>query len=258
MPKRIHDGLKKRCPRNPRTGKRCARRDWPKCPHPWHFSFHHKGREHRYSLDVVARVRGLRPPRSKAEAIVWRDQLRTDIRNNAFVDPSGAPPAVTPDAELTFGDVCDEYLKRHVYSPTRRARGRREMEILIAMARRAEIPAAHGATVRLEMKPIDAITRADVEAVRTWRRQEQDAGHSQRGAKGGEVGINRLLSRLRHVFSWAIAEGHLNETPFKRGPVSVRMETSVEGARTRRLGPTMTLLDGSVIEGEEARLLVFV
>jgi integrase len=110
------------------------------------------------------------------------------------------------------------------------------METLIAMGRRAEIPAANDATIRLEQKPIDAITKADVEAVRTWRRQEQAASKSQSGAKGGEVGTNRLLSRLRHVFSWAIAEGYITDTPFKRGPVTVlKLESSVEGARTRRL-----------------------
>ncbi|MEQ1761468.1 MAG: site-specific integrase, partial [Vicinamibacterales bacterium] len=58
------------------------------------------------------------------------------------------------------------------------------------------------------------------------------------------------------VFAWAVAEGHLTETPFKRGPVSVvRLETSVEAARTRRLEPSVTLPDGTVREGEEARLL---
>jgi integrase len=110
------------------------------------------------------------------------------------------------------------------------------MEILIRMLRRAEIPAANGTTVLLEAKPIDAITRADVEAVRIWRRREQANGGSRPGAKQGEVGTNRLLSRLRHVFSWAIAEGHVSETPFKRGGVTVvKLEASVEGARTRRL-----------------------
>ena len=160
------------------------------------------------------------------------------------------------DARLTFGDVCNQYLTRHVQIPTRRPRSRREMEILVALLCRAEIPVAHSATARLGTKPIDAITRADVEAVRAWRRREQAAGTSRPGAKGGEVGTNRLLLRLRHVFSWAIAEGHLTETPFKRGPVSVvKMETSVEGARTRRLEPSITLPDGTVREGEEVRLL---
>jgi integrase len=246
MPKRVHDGLKKRCD--------CGKRKWPKCTHGWHFSLHHGRHEHRYSLDVIARARGEHRPTSKTEAEVWRDRLRSEIRAGKFVDPAAPPPV--SDARLTFGDVADQYLKRHVQTPTRRPRGRREMEIMVALVRRAEIPAAKGATVRLETKPMDAITRADVEAVRTWRRSEQAAGVSRPGAKGGEVGINRLLSRLRHVFSWAIAEGHITETPFKRGPVSVvKMETSVEGARTRRLEPSMPLPDGKVRDGEETRLL---
>ena len=123
------------------------------------------------------------------------------------------------------------------------------------MLRRAEIPAANGATIRLEPKALTAITRADVEAVRTWRRPRQ-ASHKRQGAKGGEVGTNRLLSKLRHVLNWAIAEGQVETTPYKRGPVwVVKLETSVENARTRRLEPTMTLPDGKVRDGEETRLL---
>lgn len=130
------------------------------------------------------------------------------------------------------------------------------MEILIAMLRRAEVPAARGTTVRLEEKPISEITRADVEAVRAWRRSEQAMGTSKPGSKGGEVGTNRLLSRLRHVFSWAIVARHLIDTPFKRGPISVvKMESAAEGARTRRLEPSVTLGDGTVKDGEEDRLL---
>ena len=130
------------------------------------------------------------------------------------------------------------------------------MEILIALLRRAEIGAANGAVVRLEAKALDVIVRADVEAVRAWRRMQQAAGKSRPGTKGGEVGTNRLLSRLRHMFSWAIAEGYIEDTPFKRGPVSVvKLETSVEGARTRRLEPSVVLPEGTTQDGEEARLL---
>jgi integrase len=225
--------------------------------HPWHFGFYFRGREYRYSLDKIAQARSEHPPTTKSDAGVWRDRLRAEIRAGHFIDPDAPPPQAPPaDVRLTFGDICDEYLKRHVQMPTRRPRGRREMEILVAMARRAEIPAANGASIRLEMKPFDAITRSDVEAVRTWRRQEQRARKTSAGTKGGEVGTNRLLSRLRHLFSWAIAEGYVTDTPFKRGPVSVvRLEASAEGARTRRLEASVTLPDGTVQDGEEARLL---
>jgi hypothetical protein len=94
---------------------------------------------------------------------------------------------------------------------------------------------------------VDTITKADIEAVRAWRRQQHAArvGQSRPHAKGGEAGSNRVLSRLRHLFSWAVVEGYLSETPFRRGTVTVvKLTRSVEGARTRRLQP-----------GEETQLM---
>ena len=248
MPRRTHDGIRKRC--------ECSPKQWAKCAHPWHFSFHHGGREHRYSLDKVARARGLQPPSTKTDAATWRDRLRAEIRSGTFVDPDAPVIAAPSDLRPTFSDVCDQYLKRHVQSPTRRPRGRREMEILIAMLRRAEIAGPNGATVGLGEKAIQDVTKADIESVRDWRRKVQSAGSARAGIKGGEVGINRLLSRLRHLLSWAVVEGYLPETPFKRGAVTVvKMEAGAESARTRRLEPSMTMPGGETREGEESRLL---
>ena len=67
----------------------------------------------------------------------------------------------------------------------------------------------------------------------------------QPGVKNGEVGTNRLLARLRHMFSWAITEGYTEHTPFKRHGVNViHLESSVEKPRQRRLAT-----------GEEQQLL---
>ncbi len=45
-------------------------------------------------------------------------------------------------------------------------------------------------------------------------------------------------------------------TSFKRGPVTIiKLEASVEGSRTRRLEPSVTLPDGTARAGEEGRLL---
>jgi hypothetical protein len=38
-----NDGLRKICG--------CRRTNWPKCAHGWHFSFYHKRRAYRFSLD---------------------------------------------------------------------------------------------------------------------------------------------------------------------------------------------------------------
>jgi hypothetical protein len=86
----------------------------------------------------------------QTEALTWRDRLRTEISAGTFSDVAATGAGAA--AHLTFGDVCDQYLSRHVQKPTRRPRGRREMEILIAVLRKAEIPAAHGAMVQLERK----------------------------------------------------------------------------------------------------------
>jgi integrase len=268
MPKKKYDGVKKRCD--------CAIRRWPTCPHPWHFSFHHGGREWRYSLDVIARARGQQPPATKAEALTWRETLRTEIRRG--VDPL-PPPATTPapptDTRLTFGDVVDDYLKRHVGAPMRRDAAQDTMKWTLGVIRRTQIPAANGAVVRFESKPIADITAADIEALRDarraalaatqrtldeavalearaalpetsrqdrrgLRRQARSLRRSARcrpGTKSGEVGINRLLARVRHVFTWAIKKkGCLDAHPFKRaGEVVVELETGAETARTRRL-----------------------
>lgn len=228
MPKRIDDEIRKRCS--------CGRRRWPKCAHPWHFSFHHGGHEHRHSLTVIARARGERPPTSKTEARTWRDRIRGEISNGTFRDANAPRPQA--DTRLTFGDVADQYLKTYVGKlrgpdgRTRwsarhlRARTAEQAEYHLRAVRQVEIPAAHETTIRLETKPIDAITRADVEVVREARLPH------------GIIGCNRLLARLRHLFNWAIAEGILEQSPFKRGGVTVvKLNMRAEHPRQRRLEP---------------------
>jgi integrase len=59
------------------------------------------------------------------------------------------------------------------------------------------------------------------------------------------VGTNRLLTRLQHLFVWAIGEGYVTDTPFKRHGVAViKLNQSAERARARRL-----------VGDEETRLL---
>lgn len=250
MPKRTHDGVKKRCG--------CSKRQWPKCSHPWWFSFFYRGTEHRYSLDKIASARNEPAPTSKADAIKWRDRLRNEIRFGTFSELT--PPAPAEPTRLTFGDVCEEYLKRYVRVPTRRDTAVEMFAIHIGVLRRAEIPAPGDTTMKLEAKPIDAITKADVEAVRMWRRAQLAARAPKvrrPGSKQGEVGINRLLARLRHLFNWAIAEGYVTDSPFKRhGVTVVRLEHKAEGPRTRRLVAVIPGKDGEEdTPSEEDRLL---
>jgi integrase len=261
-------GLSKRCA--------CAHRKWAKCDHAWHFDFF-RGRKFRFSLDVIAKARGERPPRNKGDAEALADRIRSEIRSNRFRDPNQPepPPHADPTALLTVGDVVDIYITRHVKSPTRRESARKTMLWHLGVLRRTEIQAAHGQRIRFEQKPIRHVTKADIEAIRDARRRAASDAVSAReqwerevaalklgetmdrpkprmlpGVAGGEIGINRLLERARHLFSWAIEEGYIDATPFKRsGQVVVRL--TKETPRDRRL---VESADGRQ-PSEEERLL---
>ena len=269
--KRTNHGLRKRCD--------CPRRKWPTCSHAWHLNFAWRGKHFRLSID---RETG-QHVETKADALAAADHLRDAIRAGTFRQQT-APPV---EVGLTFGDVATKYLKRYVHVATRRERAAAEMALQVEALRRAEVPAANGRTVRLEEEPVDAILKGDVEAIRDDRRaamatskaawdewQALDAEPldptdadavqayamrvealrplarlARRSAKGGEVGTNRLLTRLHHLLHWAIDEGFATRTPFTRdgsqtGTTVITRNMQAEGHRRRRL-------DGD----EERRLL---
>jgi len=225
--------LKKRCD--------CGRKKWAKCAHGWFFSYcrgttvNKKGetvkKEYRFSLDVEARKRDEPRPTTKTDAVQWRDRLRTEIREGKHDAPTA--PA-TPNVP-TLGDVCELYLTDFVRKPTRREKGRQLMEDHIRLARATEI--APGVT--LNTKPITAVTADDLEAVRAARlaaSRARCATTKRRDCKHGEVGANRLLSRLRHLFTWAIKKRHVTASPFRIAHVTVvEMNRDAETRRDRRL-----------------------
>jgi integrase len=272
-----NNGLSKRCD--------CARRKWLKCDCPWHFDFYFKktahlyqGRaKHRYSLDIIAKSRGEEPPRNKHDAESFADRIRSEIRSGTFRAPCQPEPPQRPDpiALLTVGDVIDTYITRHVQAPTRRRTAQQTMLWHLGVLRRTEIAAALGQRIRFEQRPIAAVTKADVEAVRDARRRAHSEAVAARaqwerdavalkpgqtmgrpktrllpGTADGETGINRLLERARHLFAWAIEEGYIESTPFKRGgQVVVRL--TKETPRDRRLVDSADARQPS----EEERLL---
>src|SRR6185503_12409126 len=119
------------------------------------------------------------------------------------------------NGKLTFDQLADRYLEGHVRIPTRRLLSRKLMELHVRCLREVVITNTDGLKMPLGQRTVESITKTDVENVRRiWR------AHQPR-AKGGEVGTNRLLSRLRHMFNWAIAEELADHTPFKRHGVTV-------------------------------------
>src|SRR5687767_13283186 len=92
-----NDGLRKRC--------ECPRRAWPKCPHPWHFSFKWNGVHHRFPLDRYTEKR----IRSKDEARAESDRLRAAIRDGQFPPVAATTGAAVTAEGLTFADFAKKW-----------------------------------------------------------------------------------------------------------------------------------------------------
>ena len=95
------------------------------------------------------------------------------------------------------------------------------------------VPARNGTTVVLGDRVLADVTRADIEALRAhWHTRKRPL------AKDGLVGVNRMLRRVRHFFNWAVEEGYIDATPFRRnGRPVIKLDHTVETGRTRRLEP---------------------
>jgi integrase len=189
---------------------------------------------------------------SRTEADAEADRLRTAIRTDTF--RRGAPSATTPaGVQLTFGDVAEAYLERRVRVPGRRPGPIRAIENYIRIIRGVYVLAG-GRLVAFETRPMSAITKPEIEAVREDRRAQLRAvveryetarlkdGRPGRialpGVKGGEVGIEHLMATVRHIFDWALGEGYIERTPFKRnGRTVIQVRTQKKIHRRRRLDP---------------------
>jgi integrase len=175
---------------------------------------------------------------SKTEALALADRLRADIRDGKH-HPTTVLPA-SGQAALTFCDIAKEYLKRHVNVPSRRKTAAQSIENYVHILARLEIPVGGEATASLGSQAFATITKASLEAVREARRNElgrvAGKGRVRPGCKAGEVGIEHLMAVARQIWNWAIVEGYVEVTPFKRGGVSViRVKTGASSPRTRRL-----------------------
>jgi integrase len=226
------DSLVKRCA--------CARKRWSGCRHPYYFVEMRAGKRIKQSLRVST------PEAARAE----RDKLRGELLSETL----------TGQSRMTVSAALDEYLR--VEAPFARGRAKRR-------------PRSH-ANVKMHCEHIRAVlgplklakvTIADVERLRAARRAlyvqaaetlaraERLEAHDARalrrsvtargGVSNGEVGLNRLLRRLRHVFSWAVRSGKIKTSPFSvNGKAVIEFNSSAEYGRERRLRP-----------GEEERLL---
>ena len=212
MKRQRNDGLTKRCG--------CRRRDWAKCPHPWHLAFMWQRQHYRLSLGPTIR--------SKTEAKAEADRLRDQIRAGTF-----GPQAASP-APVTLGQLMEVYFERYVRVHRARVANEGYNRNVIL---RTEISTADGTLRPFTDWPIRDISADTLEQFKLARLVNKTGGR-------GRVAVNRNLMLLRACFNWAIVPGgYLTATPFKIGPVTA-VHLFPELARERRLEP-----------GEEERLL---
>lgn len=234
MPRHENDGLRKRCA--------CGRRKWTSesCRHPWHGNFSHDGVEYRASLHKVAgKPRSYHMLKGEAERVL-RDWQSAVENGRIAVTPDPAPAVAAP--EPTLRDLAREYRKWHIAQPTRRPTAATEMGRQVDQWVNATIT-LDGRPVTLGDLPLSQITRR---VVLEWRahRAASPSKRAQSGNKGGAVGTNRLLTRLRHMFALAIENDLTDVSPFVRnGRTVIALDSRAEEPRRRRLN-----------DGEEARL----
>lgn len=228
MVKNRNGGLRKRCG--------CPRRNWAKCSHGWHFNFKWKGVHYRLSLD---REVG-RSVTNKTEAQAEADRIRANIREGRF-------RTIAPSPSATLEQLGELYFAKHLTKNGEPLPKYERHRWNLMM--RTSIPRANGIVQRLGSIGASAITRHDVEAFQEFHRQVRrepfvDARGCERvRRRGGPVGANRCLLRLRAFYNWALANDYVAQTPFKRGTATV-IHMFKEAERERRLEP-----------GEEERLL---
>ena len=189
MAKHRNRGLRKRC--------ECPRKNWAKCPHPWHFNFKWKGHHYRFSLD---REVG-HPITSKTEAEKEADRLRTAIREGRFRQRADAPHTEIAQAqsELTFRRFAEDWKKLRGVELVNAKDNEHRIKKVNSFALPGTPPLVFGD------KRLSSITTEDIEAFRAARKAD---GLS-------SVTVNHDLKLLRKMFNWGIRKGYLKSTPFK-------------------------------------------
>jgi hypothetical protein len=146
-----NDCIRKRCG--------CARKNWPKCPHPWHLNFKHGDVHYRFNLDkeVGRRIEG------KGEAEAESERLRTAIREGRFRELRTPVVGASPDAPMTlaaFAEIWKERKGKQLVRP-------RDNEYRLRKVLDFALPGQEGMT--LGAKALTLITTDDIEAFRDWR-----------------------------------------------------------------------------------------
>ena len=154
----------------------------------WSLHYRIDGRLRRYTLGNFPAIK---PAQARREASDILDRVRAGT--DPTVEKRERRYARPPEAD-TFGAVAEDYLAKHLAKnaiATTYIEARRILE--------------KDALPRWRDRPIARITRRDVleliDAI---------------GARGAEIGANRMLARLRALWNWAIEKDRATQSPLSR------------------------------------------
>jgi integrase len=183
----VNHGLRKACG--------CPRRQWAKCPHPWHFNFKLRhGPSYRFSLDAYLK----RHVGSKTEAVEEADKVRIAIRAGTFQRQPEIPEPATP-GDNTFTQVADLFVERFTPPKARdRAAWARDAKAQFRIIAGFKLAEEH----TLGEKQIGVITEDDLEAFIAAQRAKRAASTK-----------NHYVQLLNQLFRWATKKGYLTRNP---------------------------------------------
>ena len=190
--------------------KRCShrRKEWGKCEHPWYAAY--KG--HRFVLGEFASK-----PKAEEKFATWKDAIdQGQPCPCKKCQQSG--PAV--DAPLTVEQLGATYFEKHRNKKTGELLSKNE-RTRWDFAMRTEIERPNGARVAFGALPLKSIESGDIEALKDALLPERavkvtDAkGRMYTTVRGGLIGTNRTLQRLRAFFGWAKRKHYRDGNPFR-------------------------------------------
>lgn len=227
-------------PRKRKTGIRkvcgCARSQWTRCRHGWHFALQYKGATYRYSF---ASVTG-NEVTSETEAETAYQRVKLEIKDGTFRRP-GETPVITRES-LTLRGLLDVYKTRVV-----EGRGDVPTAAYVNATRvicRTPVPTLSGASVPLGDWLASDVNTEAIEAFQFIRGQ------------AGKVAANRNLEILRLVCGWAASKRRrlLDESPFTDGPkTAIKMFPELPRSRRLRVGEGESLVS---VAGEHLRAII--
>jgi len=213
---------------------RCRKSAQLKCRHPWWFDFKRPGLPRvRKSLDVVLE----RHIDSKTIAEDEAARLRTGIVAQTLPARTclllGLPASAAPAQleRLTVAELLTQYRERHLEHTATKANAAYRVGAIV----RTVIPRLDGTPAALGDWLASDLTLAALSRFRDVRRvRHVDPLVRGRYLTGGPVAANRDLKLLSAAFTWAIEQGIVEQSPFRKGWKKI-VGTTAELKRSRRL-----------------------